>query len=235
MNMTDNEILRDYKQAKDKKEQVKILADLNQCSVWEMYEKLSALGAEIDGRSFQQYNPKREGLSAKGGQKTAEMKAADPQTITEQLRRQLREKEDIITQLKADGQLQAEQLRSCKQKIEDLTTAVIKNEASIAALRTEGKRLVLRDVLLLLEEVYSPLPDAWETWEDCRPISDHKVKIAFMCEEETHILTYPTHPILIPWYDCPVESIGPTKSDTLLIFLSYEKWIGSQIRRWRAK
>lgn len=32
MQMTENEILRSYNQAKDKKEQVKILADLNCCS-----------------------------------------------------------------------------------------------------------------------------------------------------------------------------------------------------------
>ena len=77
MVMTDGEILRSYTQAKDPKEQVAILADLNACSVWEMREKLVSLGAQLDGRWYQNHNPKRKGMSAKGGKNAAKKKNSE--------------------------------------------------------------------------------------------------------------------------------------------------------------
>ena len=47
MRMSDFEILRDYRQAKNKVEQVKILADLNSCSRKEMTEFLEARGIKV--------------------------------------------------------------------------------------------------------------------------------------------------------------------------------------------
>lgn len=42
MTMTDDEIIVRHRQAKDKKEQIKILAELNDCSVEEIKEIISA-------------------------------------------------------------------------------------------------------------------------------------------------------------------------------------------------
>ncbi len=48
MNMTNNEIRREYRLAKDKKEQIKILADLNLCSKSEIvFTILDSIDAEI--------------------------------------------------------------------------------------------------------------------------------------------------------------------------------------------
>lgn len=46
MEMTPQEILRDYQQAKNKKEQIRILADLNQCSVQEITDTLLRAGLD---------------------------------------------------------------------------------------------------------------------------------------------------------------------------------------------
>ena len=59
MIMDDHEILMRYKEAADQKRQIGILADLNDCSVWEMREKLISLGAAVDGRWYQNQNPAR--------------------------------------------------------------------------------------------------------------------------------------------------------------------------------
>lgn len=50
MTMTNGEILRDYRGAKDKKAQVKILAELNACSVQQIKEILISEG--VDGREL---------------------------------------------------------------------------------------------------------------------------------------------------------------------------------------
>lgn len=67
MKMTDFEILTEYREAKDKKKQVKILADRNVCGVWEMALFLKELGAEINLRWFQNLNPKRDEVNKKMG------------------------------------------------------------------------------------------------------------------------------------------------------------------------
>jgi len=51
--MTGNEILREYRTAKDKRNQVKILADLNACQPREIAEFLAKCGEEVDKRFLQ--------------------------------------------------------------------------------------------------------------------------------------------------------------------------------------
>ena len=51
MQMTDSEILGNYRGAKNQKDQVKILADLNAVSEPEMVEKLRSLGVKVPGRA----------------------------------------------------------------------------------------------------------------------------------------------------------------------------------------
>lgn len=93
------------------------------------------------------------------------------------------------------------------------------------------KGLVLRDVL----EHYTvgwKLPDDREEWDDIRPPAGlHRVELAFMLEDETHITTYAEHPMLIPWYDCPVIAFDAIENDTLRIWLEWKTWIPFIIRR----
>lgn len=58
MVMPENQILLDYKAAADQKEQVKILAELNQTDVWTMAKWLKEHGASINLQKFQRWNPK---------------------------------------------------------------------------------------------------------------------------------------------------------------------------------
>lgn len=58
MVMDEHEILFSYKNAADQKEQVKILAELNDVDVWTMVTFLKEHGAEISYQKFQKYNPK---------------------------------------------------------------------------------------------------------------------------------------------------------------------------------
>ena len=54
MQMTDSEILSNYRGAKNQKAQVKILADLNAVSEPEMAEKLRSLGIKVPGRAVKE-------------------------------------------------------------------------------------------------------------------------------------------------------------------------------------
>lgn len=88
----------------------------------------------------------------------------------------------------------------------------------------------LRDVLELICGSSEPLPDTWVNgFENIKPDSTYMVCLCFMCEEETWVKTYPTHPLLIPWYDCMVVSITPTDEDTLEIWLDYEPFVKNMI------
>ena len=58
MVMTEKQILDDYRGAKDQKEQVKILAELNAVDVWTMATWLKEHGAGINLQNFQKWNPK---------------------------------------------------------------------------------------------------------------------------------------------------------------------------------
>lgn len=57
MTMTNEEIARDYRQAKDGLKQAKILAELNQCSKEKIVEILQAQGVKVDGRLLQKGKP----------------------------------------------------------------------------------------------------------------------------------------------------------------------------------
>ena len=57
MTMTNEEIARDYRAAKDGLKQVKILADLNQCSKDKIVEILQEQGVKVDGRLLQKGKP----------------------------------------------------------------------------------------------------------------------------------------------------------------------------------
>lgn len=60
----------------------------------------------------------------------------------------------------------------------------------------------------------------------CIPHSVYRVQICFMSEEETWVNTYPTSPILIPWYDCEVCGVQPSdKKYTLEIWLNDEQYV----------
>ena len=54
MNMTENEIIRQYKEAKDRREQIKILADMNLCGREEIEKILKDNGQRLPGQ-----NPKK--------------------------------------------------------------------------------------------------------------------------------------------------------------------------------
>jgi hypothetical protein len=58
MEMTNPEILRSYQEAKNKREQVKILAQLNLCSQEAIVEILKEMGA--DGRQLPRLTPKKQ-------------------------------------------------------------------------------------------------------------------------------------------------------------------------------
>lgn len=59
MRMTDNEILRSYREAKNPKDQIQVLADLNCVSKWEIVSLLRNMG--VDGRLLpKQKKPKSE-------------------------------------------------------------------------------------------------------------------------------------------------------------------------------
>lgn len=93
----------------------------------------------------------------------------------------------------------------------------------------------LRDVL---EKIVctETLPDERDDWYNIKSDTIYKVKICFMSEDETHVLTYPEHPILIPWYGCEVESFEP-EGETLVIWLDYESYLKKKVLEmgeWKA-
>jgi len=78
MVMTDKQILDDYRDAKDQKEQVTILADLNAVDVWTMATWLKEHGAGINLQHFQKFNPKwRQATS--GGERKEKPKPSEKQ------------------------------------------------------------------------------------------------------------------------------------------------------------
>lgn len=53
-------ILKEYREARDKKAQIPILADLNQVKPWEMAKILRANGADVDARWYKSPQQKKE-------------------------------------------------------------------------------------------------------------------------------------------------------------------------------
>ena len=89
--------------------------------------------------------------------------------------------------------------------------------------------MILRDILEQIED--NNLPDKWTKWDDIRPNSVFKVCLCFMSEEDTWILAYATHPILIPFYDCEVCGVQPDEKYVLNIWLKHEDYIPKLIKR----
>ena len=54
---------------------------------------------------------------------------------------------------------------------------------------------------------------------DCRPISVFKVTICPMCEEETWVTFSTSSSLLVPWYECEVQSITPEDDETIQVWL----------------
>lgn len=87
----------------------------------------------------------------------------------------------------------------------------------------------LRDILALLD-TSEPLPDEWkEGFDDIRNNNGNDVSIRFMCEEETWVKTYSSHPILIPWYDCEVEALHTEDDYSIGIWLNYVPYLRKMI------
>jgi hypothetical protein len=76
--MTNEEIARDYRQAKDGLKQAKILADLNQCSKEKIVEILQEQGVKVDGRLLQKGKPK---APARPKAPTPKPAAPDPDSV----------------------------------------------------------------------------------------------------------------------------------------------------------
>lgn len=95
------------------------------------------------------------------------------------------------------------------------------------------QKYTLRDVLALYVDRGS-LPDGRQKFDNILSDSVYRVRLAFMSEDETHIETYPTHPILIPWYGCPVLAIDVDDNYVLRVWLAYEDWLPDQIERWKS-
>lgn len=93
--------------------------------------------------------------------------------------------------------------------------------------RRRPRQFTLRDVLALIYDT-DPLPDQWQDFNDIRPNAGNDIKLCFMSESETHITTYSRHPMLIPWYDCPVKSIG-VDDDLLEIWPDYEPFVRDMV------
>lgn len=74
MQMTPNEIRRDYEAAKKKKEQLQILADLNCCTVEEIREILIAEGVDKRSLSWTYRNPKGKAAAKKEAKKEPALK-----------------------------------------------------------------------------------------------------------------------------------------------------------------
>lgn len=78
MTMTNEEIARDYRQAKDGLKQAKILAELNQCSKEKIVEILQEQGVKVDGRLLQKGKPK---APARPKAPTSKPAAPDPDPV----------------------------------------------------------------------------------------------------------------------------------------------------------
>ena len=84
--------------------------------------------------------------------------------------------------------------------------------------------MILYEVLKLLNRA-DEMPDKILNHDDnILPVGSVKIRLCFMCEEETWIETYPSHPVLIPLYNYPVLNIRPTDENVLEIWIDYMKW-----------
>lgn len=98
MNMTNEEIVRDYKLAKTKQKQIGILADLNQCKKADIVEILKAAGQELPGN----YNRSKAATTATV-QEPPVTEAPIPDEL-EHLRRLIEEHREEIRRLRSDNE-----------------------------------------------------------------------------------------------------------------------------------
>lgn len=97
--MTDEEIIRSYKNAENYKDQVRILAELNAVPEQDMAKKMKDLGLDVDMRWYAQVPKKKE---------TKEIK---PVTVNNDEITRLKEDLNKMTELLRDARRQAEKLR----------------------------------------------------------------------------------------------------------------------------
>lgn len=81
----------------------------------------------------------------------------------------------------------------------------------------------LLDVLKMIDKDNVPFSKIVN--EDIMPNSVFKVNICYMCEEETWIKTYASHPILVPLYDAIVTAFSPGDENTLDIWIHRDHWL----------
>lgn len=60
---------------------------------------------------------------------------------------------------------------------------------------------------------------------DCRPNSVFKVTICPMCEEETWVTFSTSSSLLVPWYECEVQSISPEDDETIQVWLKDDDFL----------
>lgn len=89
MNMSDNEILREYREAKDPRKQIDILADQNEVTRTEMAQWLADHGEKVDGRALR-YAKKQEKVEEPA------VEEADVETAEETVEEFVDEPEEII-------------------------------------------------------------------------------------------------------------------------------------------
>lgn len=87
--------------------------------------------------------------------------------------------------------------------------------------------MTLLDILKLMEKDYFPVTVDKDGNLDTRPESIYNVTICFMCEEETWLTCNIQNEILIPWYDCEVNSIEPDNDhkDSICVWLKDSEFI----------
>lgn len=92
-------------------------------------------------------------------------------------------------------------------------------------------KLTLLDVLKLIKNDSFPpvmeIKNGQLNGIDTRPDSVFEVTICFMCEEETWLTCNIQNEILIPWYDCEVESIQPDDfhKNAICVWLKDEEYL----------
>ena len=91
--------------------------------------------------------------------------------------------------------------------------------------------MTLLDILKLIQKDYFPPVMELKNGEldgiDTRPQSVFEVTICFMCEEETWLTCNIQNELLIPWYDCEVESIQPDdrNGNAICVWLKDEEYL----------
>lgn len=128
MYMKDNEIVREYREAKDKKEQVKILADMNQSTYDEIVEVLRKKGIDVTG--VERKKKGKQGTKESTQKKAVPVEEQKPALAAEQtpdnpLAAGLPEivKDTITMRMMAETEKMEEyqrQIKECEQNIQEL-------------------------------------------------------------------------------------------------------------------